>query len=147
MEDVLTTTAQRYGNFCMMIYGNPGTVLLQHCCETFSNVVVYGTLPAVAPENCWQMTDFSDRMHFDLGVGVALLLCPPSGADSTAIDQLLLPEGIVITPGHYPRFEMDIVGRAILRLDPNQAYRGQIERWAAISNLMKSAKPAPVAMQ
>jgi hypothetical protein len=147
MEDVVTTTAQRYGNFCMMVYGNPSSALLQHCCETFSNVVVHGNLPAETPENCWQMADFSDRMHFDLGVGVALLLCPPGAADSAAIDQVLLPEGVVITAGHYPRFETDIFGRAILRLDPNQAYRGQMERWAAISNLMKSSQPTPVTMQ
>ena len=57
------------------------------------------------------MSDFSDRMHFDLGIGVALLLCPPSAADSASIDQLLLPEGIVITAGHFPRFEMDLPGR------------------------------------
>jgi len=131
----------------MMIYGNPNGSLLQHCCETFNNVVVHGNLPAVAPENCWQMSDFSDRMHFDLGIGVALLLCPPDPNDSASIDQLLLPEGVVITAGHYPRFEMDIPGRAILRLDPNQAYRGQMDRWVAISNLMKSAQPVPLAMQ
>jgi 4-hydroxy 2-oxovalerate aldolase len=147
MEDVVMTTAQRYGNFCMMIYGSPNCALLQHCSQTFSNVVVHGKLPAGAPENCWQMADFSDRMHFDLGIGVTLLLCPPEAADSTSIDQLLSPEGIVITAGHFPRFEMDIPGRAILRLDPNQAYRGQMDRWVAISNLMKSAQPSPLAMQ
>jgi len=147
MEDVVMTTAQRYGDFCMMIYGSPNSALLRHCCETFSNVVVHGILPAAAPENCWQMADFSDRMHFDLGIGVALLLCPPSAADSSSIDQLLSPEGVVITAGYYPRFETDIQGRAILRLDPNQAYRGQMERWVAISNLMKSAQPSAVAMQ
>ncbi len=141
------TTAQRCGDFCIMIYGNPNRALLQHCSETFSNVVVHGDLPAGAPENCWQMADFSDRMHFDLGIGVALLLCPPGSADSASIDQLLLPEGIVITAGHFPRFEMDIPGRAILRLDSNHAYRGQIDRWVAISNLMKSAQPTPLAMQ
>jgi 4-hydroxy 2-oxovalerate aldolase len=147
IEDVVMTTAQRCGDFCLMIYGNPHTALLRNCCETFSNVVVHGELPAGAPENCWQMADFSDRMHFELGIGVALLLCPPGAADAVSIDQLLLPEGIVITAGHYPRFEMDIPGRAILRLDPNQAYRGQMERWVAISNLMKSAQPSPLAMQ
>jgi len=130
-----------------MIYGNPTATLLQYCCETFSNVVVHGNLPVAAPENCWQMADFSDRMHFDLGIGVALLLCPPDPHDSTSIDQLLVPEGVVITAGHFPRFEIDIPGRAILRLDSNQAYRGQIDRWVAISNLMKSAQPVPLAMQ
>lgn len=147
IEDVVMTTAQRCGDFCLMIYGNPHSALLRHCCETFSNVVVHGQLPPGAPENCWQMADFSDRMHFELGIGVALLLCPPGAADAASIDQLLLPEGIVITAGHYPRFEMDIPGRAILRLDPNHAYRGQMDRWVAISNLMKSAQPSPLAMQ
>jgi 4-hydroxy 2-oxovalerate aldolase len=147
MEDILMTAAQRCGAFCLMIYGSPHRALLENFCETFSNVVVHGELPTAVPENCWQMADFSDRMHFDLGISVALLLCPPSAADSASIDQLLLPEGIVITAGHFPRFETDISGRAILRLDPNQAYRGQMERWVAISNLMKSAQPTPLAMQ
>jgi 4-hydroxy 2-oxovalerate aldolase len=147
LEDIMITAAQRCGAFCLMIYGSPQAALLRYACETFSNVVVHGELPAEAPENCWQMADFSDRMHFDLGIGVALLLCPPSAVDSASIDQLLSPEGIVITAGHFPRFETDIRGRAILRLDPNQAYRGQLERWVAISNLMKSAQPAPLAMQ
>ena len=76
MEDVILTTAQRHGDFCVMIYGSPNRALLQQCSETFSNVVVHGNLPSGAPENCWQMADFSDRMHVDLGIGVALLLCP-----------------------------------------------------------------------
>jgi len=147
MEDVITTSAQRHGDFCIVIYGSPNHFLLGHCSETFSNVVVHGDLPDGAPENCWQMADFSDRMHFDLGIGIALLLCPPSAADSASIDQLLLPEGIMITAGHFPRFEMELPGRAVLRLDGNQAYRGQMDRWVAISNLMKSAQPAPLAMQ
>jgi 4-hydroxy 2-oxovalerate aldolase len=147
LEEVLTTTAQRYDNFCLLIYGSPRGDLLQHCCETFSNVVVHGDLPATAPQNCWQMPDFSDRMHFDLGIGAALLLCPPGAADAASMEQLMLPEAIVITAGHFPRFEMDTPGRTILRLDPNQAYRGQMDRWAAISNLMKAAQPVPVAMQ
>jgi len=147
MEDVLTTAAQRCGDFCIMIYGNPNPALLSHCSATFNNIVVHGELPSDAPQNCWQITDFSDRMHFDLGIGVALLLCPPSAADSASIDQLLLPQGLVITSGHFARFEIDIPGRSILRLDPNQAYRGQMDRWVAISNLMKSAQPVPLAMR
>jgi 4-hydroxy-2-oxovalerate aldolase len=147
MEDVLTTVAQRSGHFCLMIYGNPHATLLQHCCETFSNVVIHGELPAGAQQNCWQMSDFSDRMHFDLGISAALLLCPPAAADSASIDQLLLPEGIVITAGHFPRFETDIPSRTVLRLESSQAYRGQMDRWVAISNLMKSVQPSPVAMQ
>jgi 4-hydroxy 2-oxovalerate aldolase len=147
LEDVLLTSAQRCGNFCMMIYGSPNENLLRYCCETFDNVVVHGDLPSQAPENCLPMADFSDRMHFDLGIGVALLLCPPSAADAASIDQLLLPEAITITAGHFPRFETDIPGRTIVRLDPNHAYRGQMDRWVAISNLMKSARPTPLAVQ
>jgi hypothetical protein len=147
MEDVVSAAAARCGDFCMMIYGSPTSALLKHCSESFDNVVVHGELPSEAGENCWQIADFSDRMHFDLGIGVALLLCPPSPSDSASIDQLLLPEGLVITAGHFPRFEMDIPGRSILRLDANHAYRGQMDRWVAISNLMKSAQPAPMAMQ
>jgi 4-hydroxy 2-oxovalerate aldolase len=146
LEEILLTAAQRCGNFCLMIYGNPSQNLLRHCCETFGSVVVFGDLPAIAPENSWQMLDFSDRMHFDLGIGVALLLCPPSAADSASIDHLLLPEGVAITAGHFPRLETDIPGRSILRIDANHAYRGQMDRWVAISNLMKSAR-TPVAVQ
>jgi 4-hydroxy-2-oxovalerate aldolase len=147
VEDVIMTAAHRYGDFCLMIYGSPEGRLLQHSCETFKSVVVHGELPQAVPENCWQMADFSDRMHFDLGIGVALLLCPPSYVDSASINQLLLPEGIVITSGHFPRFELDVPGRTILRLDPNHAYRGQMDRWAAISNLMKAAQPSSLVVQ
>ncbi len=147
LDDVILTIAQRCGNFCLMIYGSPDSALLQSCCQAFSNVVVHGELPFEAPANCWQMADFSDRMHFDLGISVALLLCPPSSADSASLDQLLTPDGIVITAGHFPRFEMEIPGRATLRVDPNHAYRGQMERWIAISNLMKSARSSPLTTQ
>ena len=147
LEEVLSTTAHRHSNFCVMIYGSPTQALLRHSCETFNTVVVHGVLPDKSPENCWLMSELSDRMHFDLGIEVALLLCPPSAEDSALIDQLLKPEGIVITAGHFPRFEMDVRGRAILRLEPHQAYRGQMERWVAISNLMKSAHPVPLEMQ
>ncbi|MGB8729814.1 MAG: hypothetical protein WCC99_01115 [Candidatus Sulfotelmatobacter sp.] len=147
VEDVTMTAARRCGDFCLMIYGSPDGTLLRHSCETFKNVVVHGELPSAVPENCWQMVDFSDRMHFDLGIGVALLLCPPSSFDSASISQLLLPEGIVITSGRFPRFELDVPGRTVLRLDPNHAYRGQMDRWVAISNLMKLAQPIPLAVQ
>jgi hypothetical protein len=147
LDDVILASAQRCGNFCLMIYGSPDSALLQSCCQAFSNVVVHGELPFEAPANCWQMADFSDRMHFDLGISVALLLCPPGSADSASLDQLLTPDGIVITAGHFPRFEMEISGRAILRVDPNHAYRGQMERWIAISNLMKSARSSPLTTQ
>jgi 4-hydroxy-2-oxovalerate aldolase len=145
IEDVLLTAAQRSSDFCLMIYGGPSETLLKQCCQNFKNVVVHGELPRTAPENCWQMNDFTDRMHFDLGIGVALLLCPPDTAEAASINQLLTPEGVVITSGHFARFENEIAGRTILRLEPNQAYRGQMERWVAISNLMKSSHPSPVA--
>jgi hypothetical protein len=147
LEDVLLTAAQRSGNFCLMIYGSPAQALLKNCCQIFSNVVVHGGLPPQSPENCWQMDDFSDRMHFDLGIGIALLLCSPNAADAASLDQLLSSEGLVITSGHFPRFEIDFSHRAILRLDPNQAYRGQMERWASISNLMKTTRPVAVIAQ
>ncbi|MGC1374506.1 MAG: hypothetical protein WA824_20385 [Candidatus Sulfotelmatobacter sp.] len=147
MEEVLITAAERYGNFCVLMYGSPQRSLLQHCSEVFENVVVRGGLPSGAPENCWRMQDFSDRMHFDLRMGIALLLCPPSGADTASIDQLLSADGVVITNGHFPRLEADLLGRAILRLDPNQAYRGQMDRWAAIANLMKSAETISLVAQ
>ncbi len=146
LEDVLMTAAERHGNFCILIYGSPHLSFLQYCCETFDNVVVHGHLPAAAPENCWPMQDFSDRMHFDLRIGIALLLGSPSGADTASIDQLLSAGGVVITNGYFPRLEADLAGRAILRLDPNHAYRGQMDRWAAISNLMKAAEPLSLAM-
>ena len=147
VEDVLLTAARRSGDFCLMIYGSPSETLLSQSCHIFKNVVVHGPLPAAVPENCWQMGDFTDRMHFDLGIGVILLLCPPDEIETASIDQLLAPAGIVITSGHFPRLENDLADRTILRLDPNQGYRGQMDRWVAISNLMKSTHPSPVAAQ
>jgi len=82
MEEVVMATAQRYGDFCLMIYGSPSSAFLRHCCETFSNVVVHGELPLEAPANCWQMADFSDRMHFDLGLVSRCFFVPErSGLD------------------------------------------------------------------
>ncbi len=147
MEDVLLAAAQRNGDFCLLIYGSPDASVLRFCCETFTSVAVHGELSGPIPENCLQMQDFSDRMHFDLGVNVALLLCPPSSSDAASLDQLLSPEAVVMTAGHYQRFEMDVPARTVLRLDANQAYRGQIDRWVAISNQMKSARCAAVVGQ
>lgn len=147
LEELLLTCAHRAGNFCLLIYGTPNADLLNYCCETFNNTVVYGELPADAPENCWQMGDFSDRMHFDLNVAVALLLCPPNANDSASIDQILMPGSLVITAGYFPRLEAELAGRSVLRIDPNQAYRGQLERWVSISNLMKPIPVAPLATQ
>jgi hypothetical protein len=147
LEEALLAASQRSGEFCLLIHGIPGADLLRNCCQAFDNVVVHGDLPPAAPENCWQMVDFSDRMHFDLGIAVALLLCPPDAADSASIDQILSPEGIVITAGHFPRFESDLPGRNVVRLNPSHAYRGQLDRWVAISNLMKSAAISRLTMQ
>jgi 4-hydroxy-2-oxovalerate aldolase len=144
VEEVLMATAQHYGDFCLLIYGNPDSTLLERCAENFSNVVVYGVLPPEAPANSWRINDFSDRMHFDLGIGVTLLLCAPNSSDAASIDQLTLPEGVWITAGYFPLVERDLPGRVMLRLDPNLAYRGQMARWIAVSNLMKSAQPRPV---
>jgi 4-hydroxy 2-oxovalerate aldolase len=144
LEDTLMAAALRFSEFCLIVYGTPTADLLRSCCQSFRNVVVHGQLPPAALENCWQIADFSDRMHFDLGIGVALLLCPPSAEDSASIDQILSPSGVVITAGRFPRFEMDVPGRIPLRLDPAHAYRGQMDRWVAISNSMKSAQPAVV---
>jgi 4-hydroxy-2-oxovalerate aldolase len=146
VEDVMLAAAHRCGDFCLMIYGNPDADLLRSCCRCFHNVVVRGELPPNPPEKCWQMADFSDRMHFDLGIAVALLLCPPGASEASSIDQLLSPEGIVISAGYFPRLEIDLPARSVIRLDSNQAYRGQMDRWVAISNVLKSAQGSPVAV-
>jgi len=147
MEEILTSSAQRYGDFCLLIYGSPDEVLLRACSENFKNVAVHGDLPAASPANCWPIENFSDRMHFDLGIGVALLVCPPDSRDAASIDQLLLPDAILMTAGHFPRLEQDLPNRSIVRIDPNQAYRGQMARWAGISSLLKSALDRSVALQ
>jgi hypothetical protein len=144
VEEVLMSTAHQYGDFCLLIYGNPEPALLERCAENFRNVAVHGVLPPEAPAICWQISDFSDRVHFDLGIGVSLLLCTPDTSDSFSIDQLTLPEGVLITAGYFPLLERDLPGRAILRLDPNNSYRGQMARWIELSKLMKSTRTRPV---
>lgn len=147
LENVVAAAAQRCGNFSMMLYGAADTALLQRCCETFASVFVRGELPKDAPANSLQIEDFSDRMHFNLDVQIALLLCPPDHADLSALDQVLGPQGIFITNGYFPRIENQLPGRTFLRIDPTDAYRGQFERWAAISNLMKSVQSASMVAQ
>lgn len=147
LDEVLLSAAQRYGDFCLLVYGAPDAALLQSCSGSFKNVVVRGELPADAPPNCWRMEDFSDRMHFDLAITVALLLCPPSGADTQSIDQLTRAEGILLTAGYFARLEQELPNRNVVRLDANDAYRGQMARWAAIANLLKSAEGRSVAIQ
>jgi len=138
-EEVLMSAARRYGDFCLLIYGSPDAALLASCAENFKNVVVRGELPEETPSNCWRIDDFSDRMHFDLGITAALLLCSPNAADAQSIDQLTRPDGVLLTAGYFPRLEQDLANRSLVRLDPNQAYRGQMARWAGIARLLKSA--------
>lgn len=147
LDEVMMSTAQRYGDFYLMVYGSPDAVLLKPWSQSFKNVVVRGELPADAPSNCWRIEDFSDRMHFDLGIAVALLLCPPSSADTQSIDQLTRADGILLTAGYFPRLEQDLPNRSVVRLDPNDAYRGQMPRWAGIANLLKPAGDRSVAIQ
>ncbi len=147
VQEVLMSTAQRYGDFCLLIYGSPDAILLKACGENFKNVVVHGELPTEVPTNCWRIEDFSDRMHFDLGIAVALLVCAPNGPDAKSIDQLTRTDGVIMTSGYFPRLEQELPSRTIVRLDPNQAYRGQMARWAGIANLLKSAEGRSVAIQ
>lgn len=145
LEDVLTATAQRYGDFCLLIYGSPDQALLQSATNSFKTVAVHGAVPPLAPASCLELGDFSDRGHFDLGITVALITCPPSGGDARSIDQLTSPDGVLMTLGYFPRLEQELPGRTILRVDPHHAYRGQMARWTAISDLILAAQPRPVA--
>jgi 4-hydroxy 2-oxovalerate aldolase len=147
LDEVMMSIAQRYGGFCLMIYGSPDTALLKPWSQSFKNVVVRGELPADAPSNCLEIENFSDRMHFDLGISAALLLCPPSGGDALSIDQLMQTDGVILTAGYFPRLEQDLPHRSVVRLDPNDAYRGQMARWAGIASLLKSAEGRTVAIQ
>jgi 4-hydroxy-2-oxovalerate aldolase len=147
LEEVLMATAQRYGDFSLLIYGSPGGELLRCCSESFHNVVVHGRLPEDAPAKCIEISDFTDRMHVELGITAALLLCPPSRAEALTMEQLISNEGIFITVGFFPRLEQDLPGRAFFRLDPNQAYSGQMARWVAISKLVQANRPRAMAVQ
>jgi 4-hydroxy-2-oxovalerate aldolase len=147
LDEVMMSTAQRYGAFCLMVYGSPDIALLKPWSQSFKNVIVRGELPIDAPPNCWRIEDFSDRMHFDLGISAALLLCPPNSADTISIDQLTHADGIILTAGYFPRLEQDLPNRSVVRLDTNDAYRGQMTRWAGIANLLKSAEGRTVAIQ
>jgi 4-hydroxy-2-oxovalerate aldolase len=147
LDEVMMSTAQRYGDFSLLVYGTPDIQLLNPWAQSFRNVVVRGEMPAGAPPNCWRIEDFSDRMHFDLGISAALLLCPPSAADTQSIDQLTSEGGIILTAGYFQRLELDLPNRSIVRLDPNDAYRGQMARWAAVAHLLKSAQDRSVAIQ
>ncbi|HTR68102.1 MAG TPA: hypothetical protein VMH85_20130 [Terriglobales bacterium] len=145
LEDILTATAQQYGDFCLLIHGSVDEAMLQSAANSFRTVAVHGAVPSNAPANCLELGDFSDRGHFDLGITVALLTCPPSGGDARSIDQLTSAEGVLVTLGYFPRLEQEVPGRTILRVDPHHAYRGQMVRWTAISDLIQAGQPKPVA--
>jgi 4-hydroxy 2-oxovalerate aldolase len=147
LDEVMISAAHRFGDFCLMVYGSPDQALLTSCSRSFKNVVVRGDLPVETLSNCWRIEDFSDRMHFDLGIAVSLLLCPPSSSDTQSIDQLTRADGILLTAGYFPRLDQDLPNRSVVRLDPNDAYRGQMARWAGIANLLKSAEGRSVATQ
>lgn len=146
-DEVMMSVAQRYGDFTLLVYGSPGAELLKRWAQSFKNVVVRGEMPVDAPTNCLPVGDFSDRMHFDLGITASLLLCPPSNVDTQLIDQLVRSDGILLTAGYFPRLEQELPNRSIIRLDPHDAYRGQMSRWAAIANLLKPAQNLSVAIQ
>jgi hypothetical protein len=137
---------QRHGDLGLLVYGNATIDALVRYSQIFRNVGVRGTLPANAPANAWEIANFSDRMHLDLGLTAALFLCPPSAADATAIDQFLAADAVLITAGYFPRLKQDLPDRAILRLDPSQAYRGQVARWTAISTMLTGAQQGRMAV-
>lgn len=139
-EEILLSIAHRHGDFCLLVYGNPPIDSLTRYSQIFRNVALRGALPANPPANVWEIADFSDRMHLDLGITAALFLCPPSGPDAAAIDQLISADAVLITAGYFPRLQQDLPHRSILRLDPAQAYRGQVARWTAISTAVTAAQ-------
>jgi len=145
-EEILLCVAQRQGNLGLLVYGNPSAESLATYSQIFSNVAVRGALPDSAPSSVWEIADFSDRMHLDIGFTAALFLCPPSATDAAAIDQLISDDGVFMTAGFFPRLKQDLAHRTILGLDPSQAYRGQTARWTAISTMVTSAKQTKLAV-
>lgn len=145
-EEILLCIAQRHGDQGLLVYGNPSAESLVRYSRIFRNVAVRGKLPPDAPGNAWEIADFSDRMHLDLGLTAALFLCPPTAADSAAIDQLMSDGGVFITAGYFPRLKQDLPHRPILRLDPSHPYRGQVVRWTAISTMVTAAREARMAV-
>ena len=145
-EEILRSIAQIHGDSGLLVYGNPPIESLARYCAIFRNVAVRGTLPENAPLNAWEISDFSDRMHVDLGLKAGLFLCPPSAEDANNVDQLVEADGILITAGHFPRLRQDLSHRTILRIDPSQSYRGQVARWTAISTLVTGARATKMAV-
>jgi 4-hydroxy 2-oxovalerate aldolase len=145
-EEILLSVAQAHGDSGLFVYGNPSAESLARYSEIFQSVAVRGTLPENAPSNCWEIADFSDRMHLDLGLKTALFLCPPTADDAKIVDQLIEADGVFITPGYFPRLKQDLPHRTILRIDPSQAYRGQVARWTAISTMVTATRSARLAV-
>jgi 4-hydroxy 2-oxovalerate aldolase len=145
-EEILLCISQRHGDAGLLVYGNPTPESLARCSQIFRNVAVRGVLPDNAPAKAWEIADFSDRMHLNLGLTAALFLCPPSAEDANAIDQLMAADGVFITAGYFPRLKQDLPHRTILRIDPSQAYRGQVARWTVISTMVTAAQPARMAV-
>ncbi|MGB9234772.1 MAG: hypothetical protein WCC04_10185 [Terriglobales bacterium] len=145
-EEILLCVAQRHGDLGLLVYGTPPVESLVRYSQIFRTVAVRGALPAHAPSNAWEISDFSDRMHLDLGLTAALFLCPPSADDAMAVDQLVSADAVFITAGYFPRLKQDLPHRIILRLDPGQAYRGQVARWTAISTMVTAAEQGRMAV-
>jgi len=145
-EELLLSIAQLHGDSGLLVYGSQSAEALVRYSRIFQNVAVRGTLPDDAPANSWQIADFSDRMHFDLGLNAALFLCPPSQDDAKSIDQMIGADGVFLTAGYFPRLKQDLSHRVILRIDPSQAYRGQVARWTAISKMVNAANSARLAV-
>jgi len=145
-EEILLSIAQLHGNSGLFVYGNPSAESLTRYCEIFQRVAVRGMLPESPPPNCWEIADFSDRMHLDLGLKTALFLCPPGADDAKIMDQLIEADGVLITPGYFPRLKQDLPHRMILRIEPSQAYRGQVARWTAISTMVTATRSARMAV-
>lgn len=147
-EEILLAIAQRNGDDCLLVYGNPSSESLAGYSKIFRGIAIRGSLPAsaTATSNAWEIANFSDRMHFDLGVTAVLFLCPPSAADAAAIDQFASPHAAFITAGYFPRLQQDLPHRNVLRIDPAHAYRGQVARWTAISNMLATSQQVKMAV-
>ncbi len=139
-EEILLCVAHRHGDCGLLVYGTPPVESLIRYSQIFRNVAVRGTLPANAPPNAWEIADFSDRMHLDLGLTVALF-CVPQRCRCHCYGSTPVREtAILVTAGYFPRLKQDLPDRTILRLEPSQAYRGQVARWTAISTMVTAAQ-------
>jgi hypothetical protein len=58
-----------------------------------------------------------------------------------------MPQAVLVANAYFSHFEKYFSGRRIFRLNASDAYRGQIERWLALSNRMKSTEHATAVAQ